>query len=365
MTTLGMAANPALGVLLHSAGGLAAASFYIPYKGVKHWAWENFWIVGGAFSWILAPWIIALLMVPQTTQVLRSAPAGTLAWTFFWGLVWGVGGLTFGLTMRYLGIALGYAVALGLCAAFGTLIPPIFRGQLGAIASSTGGMVQLGGVALCLIGIAVSGRAGVRKERELSDEQKRATVREFSLGTGMIVAVLCGVMSAAFAFGLEAGNPLIALAVSRGVPELWAGLPVLIVIMAGGFVTNFAWCAILQVRNGTLRRYFSPPPSVNAARADNPITFNLLLCAAAGTIWYFQFFFYTMGASLMGRFGFASWTLHMASIIVFSTLWGVALREWRGTSLRTHSIIAAGLAALVISMAVVGYGTNLRSQAGP
>ena len=160
--------NPALGLLFHAIGGMAAASFYLPYKRVRGWAWENFWIVGGAFSWLVAPWVFALWLVPQTMEVLRQTELRTLFWTFLFGAVWGVGGLTFGLTMRYLGIALGYAIALGLCAAFGTLIPPIFEGQFGGIVASGPGKVLLLGIATCLAGIAVSGWAGISKERELS-----------------------------------------------------------------------------------------------------------------------------------------------------------------------------------------------------
>lgn len=355
-----MTPNPPFGVLLHSIGGLAAASFYIPYKGVRGWAWENFWLIGGLFSWIIAPWVVAMAIIPQTPQILADADAKTLWWTFFFGVVWGVGGLTFGLTMRYLGIALGYAIALGLCAAFGTLIPPIFKGEFASIVSTWGGQVTLAGCAICLLGIAISGVAGVGKERELTDEQKRATVSEFNLWKGLAVAVLCGIMSAAMAFGLEAGTPITRIAEAHGVNPIWAGLPVLIVVMAGGFLTNAAWCLALQSRNRTLAAYTRPQDG-----AAPPFVLNLLLCAAAGIIWYFQFFFYTMGSSQMGRFGFSSWTLHMASIILFSTLWGIALKEWRGTSGRTHLMIALGLIVLVGSMVVVGWGNNLSDSEAP
>ena len=171
-----MDANPALGVVLHAIGGLAAASFYIPYKGVRGWAWETYWLVGGVFSWIVSPWAFSLTILPQTVEILRAAGGATLFWTFFFGVLWGVGGLTFGLTMRYLGIALGYAIALGLCAAFGTLMPPLVSGQLGEILSHGPGQVVVLGVLVCLAGIAVSGRAGVRKEGELSEEIGRAHV---------------------------------------------------------------------------------------------------------------------------------------------------------------------------------------------
>jgi L-rhamnose-H+ transport protein len=215
--------------MLHAIGGLAAASFYIPYKRVTQWSWETYWLVGGVFSWIVAPWAVSLAILPQTLDVLREANGTTLFWTFFFGVLWGVGGLTFGLTMRYLGIALGYAIALGLCAAFGTLIPPLFQGQLGDILARASGQVVVLGVLVCLAGIAVSGRAGMRKEGEVSEMEKRATVAEFSLGRGMAVAIACGIMSACMAFGFAAGKPISEAALRHGAPSLWQNLPVLIV----------------------------------------------------------------------------------------------------------------------------------------
>jgi L-rhamnose-H+ transport protein len=346
-------ANPALGVVLHSIGGLAAASFYIPYKRVRGWAWENFWIIGGVFSWLLAPWLFALWLTPHTVEILTHAPPAAVGWAMFWGVVWGIGGLTFGLTMRYLGIALGYAIALGLCAACGTLIPPIFARKFGELVASTGGRVVLAGVATCLLGIAFGGWAGLCKERELSDAQKRTSVAEFRFGLGMIIAIICGVTSAAFAFALSAGQPIADYAVSAGERPLWQNQPVFIPVMFGGFLTNFVWCVLLMLKNKTLGEF---------ASASTPRLANYLLCAAAGVTWYFQFFFYGMGTTQMGKYGFSSWTLHMASIILFSTLWGIAFKEWRGTSRATHIRIAIGLALLIASMVIVGYGNHLAAS---
>jgi L-rhamnose-H+ transport protein len=343
-------------VVLHAIGGLAAASFYIPYKRVRQWSWETYWIVGGLFSWIIAPWAVSLAILPSTVEILRDASGASLLWTFFFGVLWGVGGLTFGLTMRYLGIALGYAVALGLCAAFGTLIPPLFAGQLGDILARGSGQVVVLGVLVCLAGIAVSGRAGLRKESEVSDEQKKATVAEFRLGLGMAVAVACGIMSACMAFGFAAGKPIAQVALRLGAPSLWQNLPVLIVVMFGGFVTNLVWCLYLGKKNVTGRELWNGRPGQRA-----PLFSNYLLCALAGVTWYLQFFFYSMGSTRMGRYDFSSWTLHMASIIVFSTLWGIALKEWQGTSARTQALVAAGLFLLVASTVVVGYGNALAS----
>jgi len=378
--------NPALGVFLHWLGGLASASFYVPYRGVKNWAWETYWLVGGFFSWIIAPWILALTMTHDLMRVLHEAPASSLFWAYVFGVLWGLGGLTFGLTMRYLGMSLGMAVALGYTAAFGTLVPPIFRGVFASeVLGTRSGLIILGGVAVCLLGIGFAGAAGVSKEREMSTEQKRASIKEFDLKRGLLVATFSGVMSACFAYGLAAGDPIKAITIQHGTPGLWQGLPVLVVVLAGGFTTNFVWCLILNIRNRTGYQYFvseirGPVPvrdeehileAVTDAPAEEmaaavavaqhtsvkaPMFANYLFSALAGTTWYMQFFFYSMGETQMGRYKFSSWTLHMASIIIFSTLWGIALNEWKGAGDRTRLLVAFSLLVLVSSTVIVGYG---------
>lgn len=394
-----MAANPAVGVVYHWLGGLASGSFYVPYRGVKRWAWETYWLAGGFFSWIIAPWILGLLLTKDLLPVLHEAPATAIFWAFFFGLLWGVGGLTFGLTMRYLGLSLGMAVVLGLCAAFGTLMPPIFRGVfISEVVGTTSGRVILVGIGVCLAGITAAGLAGISKERVMSPEQQKAAIKEFNLRKGIGVAVLSGVMSACFAYGLAAGDPIKALTLEHGTPALWQGLPVLVVVLIGGFATNFVWCLILLVRNKTGGQFFnsrstgrgpnhetvietavdapsrevvehsSPqqgvqvleaPPVQEHSAERAPMLRNYLLCALAGTTWYFQFFFYTMGETQMGRYKFSSWTLHMASIIIFSSLWGIGFKEWKGAGKRAGQLLALALLLLVGSTVIVGYGNYL------
>jgi L-rhamnose-H+ transport protein len=388
-----MIPNPSLGVLFHWLGGLASASFYVPYRGVKSWAWETYWLVGGFFSWIIVPWFLAFIMTRDLIHVLQQAPGSSLFWSYLFGVLWGLGGLTFGLTMRYLGMSLGMAVALGYTAAFGTLIPPIFRGVFGSeVLGTHSGLIILGGVVVCLAGIAVAGLAGISKEREMSEEQKRSAIKEFNLKKGLLVATFSGVMSACFAFGLAAGDPIKEITISHGTPPLWQGLPVLVVVLAGGFTTNFVWCVLLNVRNRTGYQYFQSAirndlpnrnhepilenvmdslaeemaVAVAVARdrtARVPMLANYLFSALAGTTWYMQFFFYTMGETQMGRFKFSSWTLHMASIMIFSTLWGIALHEWKGTSKRTQWLVALTLLILVSSTVIVGYGNYIGTTA--
>jgi L-rhamnose-H+ transport protein len=225
----------------------------------------------------------------------------------------------------------------------------------------------LAGVGVCLIGIVISGLAGISKEREQPDAEKKASIKEFSFVKGFWVATFCGILSACMSYGIDMGKPIAAIALQHGASPLWQNLAVLVVVLAGGFTTNFIWCMILNARNRSGGDYFSAlkkgsDPSNPAAQERVPIMANYLLCAAAGTMWYLQFFFYSMGASKMGRFGFSSWSLHMASIIIFGTLVGAYLAEWKGASRRTLRLVLLGLTLLVGSLVVIGYGNYVETK---
>jgi L-rhamnose-H+ transport protein len=347
--------NPLIGVVFHWLGGLASASFYVPYRGVRHWSWEIFWLTGGLFSWLLAPWFFAAVQTNDLLGVLAAAPAPVLWWPVAFGVLWGFGGLGYGLVMRYLGLSLGMAVVLGLCTVFGTLIPPLFQGDFAAkLIDTRSGNIIFAGLAITLAGIVVVALAGARKDAALSPEQKAAAVAEFDFRRGIVVAIFAGIMSACFAFGLAAGEPIKAISAAAGTGALWTGLPVLCLVMFGGLLTNTIWCTILIVRNRSAGQWVG-----RAAGGRAPLLRNYLLCALAGTAWYFQFFFYTMGESQMGRFGFSSWTLHMASIIIFGTLWGFALREWKDAAPRTRAMVWSGIALLIAATGVIGYGNMI------
>ncbi|MEI6673726.1 MAG: L-rhamnose/proton symporter RhaT [Verrucomicrobiota bacterium] len=549
--------NPLLGVLFHWLGGLASGSFYVPYKGVKRWSWETYWLVGGFFSWLIAPWFFAILKTTDVLTVLMETPGHVWFYTYLFGLLWGFGGLTFGLTMRYLGMSLGMAVALGYCTVFGTLIPPLFKGEFGEkLIDPINGRWVLAGLGVCMLGIIITALAGHTKEGEMSEEDKLGTVKEFNFKKGILVATFSGIMSACFAFGLSSGDfirettlkvdmvnsaakegkqvqrafqpadaeitaliealkpltlfdkakdanlagltkmieqpyvterkiadlkeaqaqaqesfrarlilwtadlkktplkklesdltkerlkavmavPLLkaatpalgkrvadyatrlaavaadpkkftivqemstlaeketALAVTEAGANLvaihdkhslWTGLPVLIVVLLGGFTTNFIWCVLLNRRNKTGYQYFTSTPgeksphskaaaaggegapSNNGGAVDGrhdktrvPLLANYIFSALAGLTWYFQFFFYSMGETQMGQYKFSSWTLHMASIIIFSSIWGLALHEWKGASFKAKGLLFLGLVILVSSTLVVGFGNMLAS----
>jgi len=382
--------NPFVGVIYHWLGGFCSATNFIPFRGIKRWSWEIYWIIQGVAAWLIMPTLVAYILVPHLFDVLRqahSSPDASIAWPLIMGILWGVGGITFGLAIRYLGLGLGYAIALGFCTAFGTLVPPIYDGQLHAILHETSGLVTLAGVGLSLLAIAVSGAAGYSKEHEITAEEKAETgERDYSFVKGLGVAIFAGIMSAFFAFGLRAGKPLgdmtKAQLVASGKAELWQDLPIMIFIMLGGLITNLIWSAVLIYQNKSIRQFGGEPgenpmgtatvtgetleavdPRGLLLRIDSgTLVKNYLFAALAGIIWYFQFFFYSMGTTKMGKYEFASWTLHMASIIIFATLWGIILHEWKGTSKRTRLLVSCGLLLLVGSTVVIGYGSSLKAN---
>lgn len=345
--------NALLGIFLHALGGFAAGSFYIPLKKVKGWSWESGWLVNGVSAWILLPLVVALLTVPSVFAVLTDAwteHAPAVGYVFLFGLLWGVGGLTFGLSLRYLGVALGTTVALGCCAAFGTLVPPLVEGTLGASFGGTGGRIVLAGLLVCFAGIAVGGLAGRRRERDVPGATDGTEVNGEERNTvlGLSVAIVSGLLSACFAFGLAAGAPLETLAVERGTTPLFQSSAVLVVLLWGGFLTNAAYCLFMNYRHRSFGDYTDD---------RQPLTGNYLWASLAGAVWYFQFMFYGMGASQLGEaYDFASWSVHMAFIIFFGNLWGLYFREWAGVSAGTKRLLYLSLALLVAAVVLIGAG---------
>jgi L-rhamnose-H+ transport protein len=353
-----------LGIFFHFIGGFASGSFYIPYKKVKGWSWESFWIVGGLFSWLIAPPVAAWLTIPGFGDIIRNAPGQVLASTFIMGLLWGIGGLTYGLGVRYLGVALGSSIILGLCSVFGALIPSVYyyfnpakgKDTIADLFGTQWGLLVLLGLAVCIIGITICGKAGSMKDKDLGEKHTDASGSEFRLVKGLVVAIISGVLSACFSFGIEAGTSMGATA-----NEVWkAAHPqqgeflfrnnvIFVVILWGGLTTNFIWCMILNARNKTFGDY---------TNKKSPLLKNYILCALGGTTWFLQFFFYGMGESKMGN-GASSWILHMSFIILVANMWGIALKEWKGVQKKTRLAIIAGIVTIIISVLIVGYGNRL------
>lgn len=343
--------NSLLSILLIATGSICAASFYVPIKKVKGWSWESYWIVQGIASWILAPWIFALLTVPDLGAILSGSPSKEVFNTILFGALWGVGGLTFGLSMRFLGVAMGQSIALGFCAAFGTLIPPVISGQ--DLFHSREGIIMVLGVSLCIAGIAIVGFAGALKSKGMSEEERKKAIREFALKKGLFIAILAGIMSACMNFGIngipgfmDAGNVIRKIAEDHGTNPLFATNPVYIFVMFGGFLTNLVYCVYLNIRNKTYKDYTSLPAGAFA----NNMFFSFL----GGTLWFLQFFFFGMGQSYLpeGMIAFG-WSILMAMNIIFSNVWGIFLNEWKGASKKTVAVLVIGLLVLILSTFVV------------
>jgi L-rhamnose-H+ transport protein len=346
-----------LGIIFHAIGGFSSGSFYMPFKKVKGWAWESYWIVGGLFSWLIVPPIAAYLTIPNFGEIISGTESTVLNFTFLMGLLWGIGGLTYGLGVRYLGMSLGNSVVLGFCSAFGALVPAIYydfnptdgKTTFSDMLHNTGGQIVLLGVLVCIIGIVILGRAGLLKEKSLTQEQKVASVKEFSLVKGLIIAIISGILSSFFNFGIESGKPMADAAVASGNNPLFQNNVTYIIVMWGGLTTNFLWCMYLNFKNKTFGDY---------TNAKSPIANNILFSAIAGTMWFLQFFFYGMGESKLGN-GASSWILHMATIILTANLWGLWLKEWKGVSPKAFRTFIVGIIVMLLSIVLVGIGNSM------
>jgi L-rhamnose-H+ transport protein len=355
-----------LGIIFHFIGGTAAGSFYVPYKKVKGWNWESYWIVGGLVSWLILPPLAAWLTIPGFAEIISQSSAATIGWTFFWGILWGIGGLTYGLGMRYLGLSLGNSVLLGFTSVFGALVPSIYynfhntpgKTNFNDLITTSWGLVILSGIVVCLIGIVICGYAGVLKERELPEEKRKESIKEFNLVKGLIVCTISGILSACFNYGIEAGSPMAEVADNLWKAQnpaatsnfLYKNNITFVVLLWGGLCTNFIWCMFLNARNKSFKDYTS---------TVNPLLKNYLFASLAGAIWFLQFFFYGMGESKLGN-GASSWILHMAFIILVANIWGIVLKEWKGVSKKTKTTITMGILAILISVIMVGYGNFLK-----
>jgi len=367
--------NVIFGVIFHFLGGFASGSFYIPFKKVKGWAWESYWIIGGLFSWLIVPPLAAWLTIPNFSAIISHAGGAVIGYTFLFGILWGIGGLTYGLGVRYLGVSLGSSIILGLCMVFGALIPSIYydffpaagKDTFSVMTSHSWGQTVLLGLALCVVGIIICGKAGTRKEKELSkmgmlkkegsDPHGVAVKTEYKFGLGLLVSIISGVLSACFNFGLEAGKPMAEIA-----NQLWqAGHPnqgsflyqnnvTYVVVLWGGLTTNFIWCMVLNARNKTFGDY---------TNSKTPLLANYIFAGLAGTTWFLQFFFYGMGESQLGN-GPSSWILHMAFIILTANMWGLVLKEWAGVTKKTKTTVILGIITIILSVLLVGYGNSLK-----
>lgn len=346
------------GVIFHFIGGFASGSFYVPFNKVKGWSWENYWIIGGLFSWLIVPPFAAYLTIPGFAAIIHQTPTAILGWTYLMGLLWGIGGLTYGLGVRYLGMSLGNSITLGFCSVFGSILPSVYynffpqsgKVTFGQMLHSSWGQMVLLGLFVCTLGIVICGMAGSMKEKQLVSKGGENTVKEFKLSLGLTVAIISGILSACFNFGIEAGKPMAYAAVQAGYNPLFQNNVIYVVLLWGGLTTNLIWCVILNFRNKTFNKYTDK---------RTPLLKNYFFSALAGTTWFLQFFFYGMGESRLGN-GASSWILHMAFIILIANAWGLVLKEWKNVNYKTWATVVMGIITIIVSVVIVGYGNSLK-----
>lgn len=332
-----------IGLLIIAVGAFCQSSCYVPINKIKEWSWESYWIIQGVFAWLILPLLGALLAVPEghsLCELFNAANSFNIWMTILFGVLWGVGGLTFGLSMRYLGVALGQSIALGTCAGLGTIMGPvllnIFFPELDALSSLTFSVIL--GVVVTLVGIAIIGVAGSMKSASLSEEEKKAAVKDFNFPKGLAIALLAGFMSGCFNVGLTFGADI----AFPDTEPMFATLPATLLVTLGGFVTNAVYCFYQNSKNGTWGDY----------KKGNVWLNNVVFCALAGALWYSQFFglslgkgFLTSSPTLMTL----SFCILMALNVVFSNVWGIILKEWKGCSSKTITVLVIGIVVLVIS----------------
>jgi len=370
--------NILIGLSMLILGGVSAGSCYVPFRKVQGWAWESLWTVQGLVAWLLLPFLLALLATPHLWQVLGAVPGETIAYTYLFGFLWGIGGLAWGIAVRYVGISLGFTIATGFLSSLGTLVPIVAAGQLGAVLSTTAGKITMLSVLVSLIGIIICGSAGIQRDKEkqgpghspaTGGQSPAADGQRFK--KGLFIAFLAGVLAACFAFGINTGAPIRDKAIELGASPIWATSPVFFVELLGGITVNLGFCIWMHLRNRSFGDYTrtapggspSPGGSPGATNAPGEVTSlagNYGFSALAGTLWYLQFIFYGMAAFYMGRFSFTNWSIHMSFMVVASNLWGFYYREWSGVSPKTFRTNIIGIIVLVTAGIIMGVASYVR-----
>lgn len=345
--------NVIIGLGLLIMGGLSAGSSYVPMKGVKGWAWESLWAVQGVVAWLLLPLLLALLATPHLFTVLHSVSFSTLGTTWLLGFLWGLGGLAWGMAVRYIGLALGFSIATGFLSSLGTMVPIVVAGRLSEVLSTFSGRVMLVSVGISLLGIIICGKAGMRRDKERREKTGDTVMPDFRFKKGLLIAFVAGVLAACFAFGITAGEPIKQAAINAGASPLWATSPVFFVELLGGITVNMLYCLFMNRKNKTFSDYRG-----SGSGEAGSLGSNYLYSALVGTLWYLQFVFYGLAAFFMGPYSFTNWSIHMSFMVVASNLWGYYFKEWKGVSAATIRWNNAGILVLVIAgilMGVAGY----------
>lgn len=342
-----MNTNLFIGIMLIALGAFSAGSFAVPFGKIKKWQWESYWLVFSIGAYILFPLLACMLFSPDFITVFKQVPVRTMWLVFGLGAVYGVGNLSFGLSLRYLGLSLGFALSLGMMLAIGTLVPPMLDGRLQLMMENSGGTMLIAGVILACFGIMLTGWAGYIKNSTLSAAANKKSISEFNFVKGIFAAVLVGITGSAMALGFEQALPISKAAEQLGTDPLFSMMPIFIVLLSGTFVTTFIWCLYLGIKNNSLTDFVQVNQSISLKR-------NYFFGLLAGLLWFGQFIVYSMGKSFMGPYTFTSWGILMALTIVIATLWGVYRKEWKGASIKIYLLMVVSLILIIISSFVIG-----------
>ncbi len=346
--------NPIVGTGLHALGGMSAATCYMPYPRIRKWSWGTFWLVQACFAWLIMPMIIGAITVPGFFSILADAPPDVFWGAFLLGAVYGFGGMSFGLAIGKIGYSLTYTIAIGISAVLGTLVPLMVYGGLTEYFTGPGSNIVLIGMVMSIAGVGLSGWAGFRKEKDLSERDDNPL--QFNMSAGLVLAVIAGVLSAVFNISLEHGQPIADMAAEKGAGH-FEGNAKIIVSTSGCLLVNFTWFLVLGIRQKTLKEFI---PGV--AVPWGQLLRNFGWSAFAGSLWFMQFFFYGLGHVWMGSFQFVSWVLHMSMLIFFSYIVGVIMKEWKNVRPLTYCILVLSLVILISSFVVMAWGSTLGEQ---
>lgn len=341
--------NAGLGFLLALLACTLSGSFGLPMKRTTRWEWENTWLVWGLFALIIVPWTVALTTVPHLTTAYQNAGRSALITTFAFGATWGMGSVLFGMSMARIGMSLVFAIAVGLDAALGSILPMALKPS---VFGTIKGAVIVVGVVAVVVGVIVCAVAGGRKEAYLAKAEGKAASEVTNRGVivqGVMMAIVSGLFNPALNFAFVFGDRIRSEAVIAGASAVSGSDAIWAIALGGGAVANFAFCGLLLTRNRTWTRF-------RAARTAS----HWPLAALMGVLWCGAIVSYGRGAAMMGPLGSSiGWPLMEGGSILVSNLWGIATGEWRNSGLLARRTMLAGVIVMMVAMTIIGYGNSL------
>lgn len=326
-----------IGIILVIVATFFQGSFGLGMKYMNPLKWEAWWLVHAVVAMILIPTVWAYIVTPDLFTVISQASTDTILYAMLFGAMWGVGGILFGKSVPYIGMSLTYGIVLGLCAAAGSLIPFFSNSSPEMMASLP---KVIGGVVLLVIGVAFAAYAGIIKDKATANEEGGSENK--NLKTGLIIAVLSGLLSAALGIGFANGIDIKQLAENAGASVMNSSLAVWVVVLWGGFIINAGYAVFLLTKNKTWNSFSTP----NAGKA-------YMWAIIASVFWFGALGIYGQGATLMGDLGAViGWPILMGGGLIISNVWAYRSGEWNGAPKALKTLLL-GIAVIVIGIVVI------------